>query len=137
MARMIPEHHRTQPRSIEYQSEQMTMPNLDMSNLALRQMQQFEGTELATATEPRDPQEPEATPSQGAQMQQQPGVTRLALKARTPWHADIVREVERSLRLLGATEAEIAALNTTDPKSMHDALQRVGGKSDILSIIGS
>jgi hypothetical protein len=53
------------------------------------------------------------------------------------WHADIVREVERSLRLLGASEAEIAALNTTDQKAMYDALQRAGGKSDILSIIGS
>lgn len=70
-------------------------------------------------------------------MQQQPGVGGPAPPARMAWHADIVREVERSLRLLGASEAGIAALNTTDPKAMYDALQRAGGKSDILSIIGS
>ncbi|MEQ1955184.1 hypothetical protein [Mesorhizobium sp. CN2-181] len=53
------------------------------------------------------------------------------------WHAEIVREVQRGLRQLGATEADIAAVNTTDPRAMYDAIPRAGGKSDILSIIGS
>ncbi|MFI0848665.1 hypothetical protein [Mesorhizobium sp. IMUNJ 23232] len=113
------------------------MSSTILTDLALKQMQQFDGTEFAASIEPRHPQEPEAPPSQGVQMQQQPGVAGSAATARVTGHADVVREVERSLRFLGASEAEIAALNTTDPQSMYDALQRAGGKSDILSIIGS
>ena len=52
-------------------------------------------------------------------------------------HADIVREVERTLRLLGMTNAEIAAISSQYPQALYDAIRRAGGKSDILRFIGS
>lgn len=51
--------------------------------------------------------------------------------------ADIVREVERSLRLLGVSNAEIAAMDTANPQAFYEVIERAGGKSDVLRFIGS
>lgn len=115
----------------------VAMSSTTLTDLALKQMQQFDGTEFAASIEPHGPEVPEATPSEGVQMQQQSGVAATAAASRLTWHADIIREVELALHHLGVTNAEIAAFDPESPQTMYDAIRRAGGQSDVLRFIGS